>query len=119
MEGEVSEKLEAATLSVHAMEGIQGTNTIRLTGKQQNRKLLILVDSGSTHSFLDARVAKELKVLIVTVFAMFVTVAMKGKWKVIRCVLDLIGKCSNILLNLTLEFSRWEVMILCSLILKN
>lgn len=71
MEGEFSENLEAATLLVLAIEGIQGVKIIKLTGRQQNRELLILVDSGSTHNILDARV----KVPLITVLAMSVTVA--------------------------------------------
>ncbi len=50
------------TLSVHAIEGRQGAEMIRMLGKYKKGELLILVNSGSTHSFLHAKVAKELKI---------------------------------------------------------
>lgn len=39
---------------------------------------MILEDSRSTHSFLDAKIAKALKVLLVKVLAIFVTMADDG-----------------------------------------
>lgn len=55
---------EEGTLSVHAIEGKCGVETVRVTGKHKNRELLNLIDSGSTHNFMDTKVAKELKALV-------------------------------------------------------
>lgn len=74
MEGEGNETHEEATFSIHALEGSQGDDTIRMIGHYKNRELLILINSGSTHSFLDEQVAKEMKVPIVTAPAVVVTV---------------------------------------------
>ncbi|XP_057986676.1 uncharacterized protein LOC131171223 [Hevea brasiliensis] len=66
-EGEGIGSIEEMTLSMHAIEGRQGTKTIRVLGKHKSREILILIDSGSTHSFLDVKVARELKVPLVDV----------------------------------------------------
>lgn len=75
IEGEVPAVSEKVALSVHAMEGSHGVHTIRIIGQHKNRELLILIDSGSTNSFLGARVAKELKLPIIEGPAIAVTVA--------------------------------------------
>lgn len=66
-------------LSINALEGSQGSETIRALDHFQNKQLLILVDSGSNHSFLDAKVAKELKVPVVSVPTISVKVADRRK----------------------------------------
>jgi len=44
-------------LSVHAATGSEGPRTMRLQGSIQGIDLLILIDSGSSHSFLSQRIA--------------------------------------------------------------
>ncbi|KAL4278717.1 hypothetical protein GQ457_03G025020 [Hibiscus cannabinus] len=53
---EVAEPLE---ISMNALTGCVGYSTIRLPGSIKGRPLSILVDSGSTHSFVTASWAKE------------------------------------------------------------
>lgn len=48
-------------VSVHAIEGKQDVNTIRLIGSYKDSQIMILVDSGGTNSFIDEKVAKILK----------------------------------------------------------
>lgn len=49
--------------------------TIRMMGKYKNRELIILIDSDSTHSFLDMTVARKLKLSSTPATAISVTVA--------------------------------------------
>lgn len=56
-----TEEDEGATLSLHALHGVEmtGSNqTMRLLGYFKKRKLNVFIDSGSTHNFLDQAVAK-------------------------------------------------------------
>lgn len=74
---------EEAALFVHALEGSQGSYTIRVLGQHRIRQLVILVDNGSTHSFLDERVVKEIKILIVRAPTVGVTVTVADGRKVL------------------------------------
>ena len=47
-------------ISVNALSGSTTFNCMRVIGKYGKRKLYILVDPGSTHNFLDIKVAQEL-----------------------------------------------------------
>ncbi len=71
--------MEDNSLSVHALEGSHGIDTIRLLGLHKNRQLVILFDSGSTTSFLDKRIAKELKLEVVSTQYIAIRVADKRK----------------------------------------
>ena len=55
-EGSESQK---PVISLHAMLGTGDTNTMRLQGRIKNTQLVILVDSGSTHNFMDQTIAKK------------------------------------------------------------
>lgn len=51
-----------ATLSLNALHGMDVTlenQTIKLVGYFKNKKLNVLIDSRSTHNFLDLTVAKQ------------------------------------------------------------
>ncbi|GKV00657.1 hypothetical protein SLEP1_g13320 [Rubroshorea leprosula] len=48
-------------ISTHALTGEVGYNTIKMIGQVGKRQILILIDSGSTHNFLNAKLAKELR----------------------------------------------------------
>lgn len=66
---------EVFALSHCANIGIQGKKTIRLAGKVQDRDILILIDSGSTGTFLSESTAALLKCPVQTVAPIQVTVA--------------------------------------------
>ncbi|XP_027127810.1 uncharacterized protein [Coffea arabica] len=55
-EGELSN--ENIELSIHALAGGTEHKTLKLRGKIAGREIIILVDSGSTHCFIDERLAK-------------------------------------------------------------
>ncbi|KAJ0628009.1 putative nucleotidyltransferase, Ribonuclease H [Helianthus annuus] len=48
-------------ISIHALTGMPSYSTMRVQGSMGNRQLHILIDSGSTHNFIDTRVAKKLQ----------------------------------------------------------
>lgn len=52
---------EEAEVTLCAMVGGEGLNTIKLLGTIQKQQIVILVDSGSTHSFLDPKLLCQLK----------------------------------------------------------
>lgn len=62
-------------ISLNAMAGNNTSSTIRLQGKFKGRILNILIDSGSTHSFMDAAVIKQLGLIPEMDSALLVTVA--------------------------------------------
>jgi hypothetical protein len=51
---------EAFSLSHQAAVGIQGRKTIKLTGKVNNQEILILIDSGSSCTFLSDKAVQAL-----------------------------------------------------------
>ena len=53
-------------ISLHAMSGLPSSETFRVYGTIKNTRLTILIDSGSTHNFLQARVAQFLNLPVET-----------------------------------------------------
>lgn len=51
---------EIAQISINAIFGISYYNTMRVKGVHKKRSLFILIDSGSTHNFLNSQVAAKL-----------------------------------------------------------
>lgn len=51
-------------LSLHALNGSQGYNTMRLSARIGNCEAIILVDSDSTHNFIDCKLVKQLQLLV-------------------------------------------------------
>jgi len=47
-------------ISINAMHGHSGFNTMRVNGHKGKKTLHILIDSGSTHNFLDEQLARKL-----------------------------------------------------------
>uniref|UniRef100_A0A2C9VM21 Uncharacterized protein n=1 Tax=Manihot esculenta TaxID=3983 RepID=A0A2C9VM21_MANES len=74
-EGEVLEAEQDITLSIHAIDGKQGQDTIRIVGNSKGNQMMILVDSGSTNSFIDEKAANALKLPVILVPKTVVTVA--------------------------------------------
>jgi hypothetical protein len=62
MAGEVSPHI-----SLDVLEGIVGFHTMKVIGKVEKEFLYILVDSGSTHKFLNIVVALKLKCKLTTI----------------------------------------------------
>ncbi|KAK3218988.1 hypothetical protein Dsin_012958 [Dipteronia sinensis] len=53
---------EESIICQHALTGSMGIQTIRLKGRAKSREVIILVDSGSTHNYLDPKTAKFTRV---------------------------------------------------------
>jgi hypothetical protein len=71
IKGELEEDLlefsygeESPKISLHAITGSQHPRTIRLIGCIGNQKVVVLIDSGSTHNFLDSSVCKKTNVTV-------------------------------------------------------
>jgi hypothetical protein len=62
-------------LSLHAMSGRAQGKAIQLRALVQNKALIILVDSGSSHTFLNSTIASKLKVCTTPALPMNVKVA--------------------------------------------
>ena len=48
------------TISCNALEEITTPQTLKIEGYIKNRKVIVFIDSGSTHNFIHCKVAKEL-----------------------------------------------------------
>ncbi|XP_071909528.1 uncharacterized protein [Coffea arabica] len=62
IEGGISN--ERIEVSIHTLSGGEGHSTFKLKGVLAGKELLILVDSGSTHCFLDEMVASHLQLQV-------------------------------------------------------
>ena len=62
-------------MSLNAFADCYAYSTILIRGCCQGRDLIILIDSGSTHSFIDEKVIKGLKAVIVKTTVLTVIVA--------------------------------------------
>ncbi|OMO52671.1 Retrotransposon gag protein [Corchorus olitorius] len=69
-------------ISLNALLGCVGPRTMRIAGKIKNLVVMMLVDSGSTHNFLDTTLAKRLGCTIQTIKGLDVQVA---NGKTLRC----------------------------------
>ncbi|KAF8413570.1 hypothetical protein HHK36_001561 [Tetracentron sinense] len=70
---------EEPLISVHALAGSVSYQTMRVRGKIKQRVVTILIDSGSTHNFLDPSVAKQTGCSIQQTNPLWVTVANGSK----------------------------------------
>ena len=101
-------------ISIHALSGSQSFQTIRVTGLYGRTPLHILLDSGSTHNFLDITLAKRLGCRMEEIPAQSITVAdgynlqclyvCKGfKWKMHNAIVETdmliipLGNCDVVL----------------------
>lgn len=76
---EVESEEEEIMVSVHALMGQVVADTIKIKGKVGKQEITILIDKGSTHSFLDQMTAKRLKCEMEYTNPLRVTVADGGK----------------------------------------
>lgn len=71
-ETEGDDGMEPIQISINALEGGITATTMTLKNK---RVIFILIDSGSTHIFLDSKLAKDCKVPLVQIIHVPITVA--------------------------------------------
>lgn len=72
---EVQEDKQEPLISIHALTGVPSYSTMRVRGAIGTRSLHILVDSGSTHNFLDEKLATKLNYPLQEIREMRVKVA--------------------------------------------
>jgi hypothetical protein len=70
---------EILSLSVAAIEGVKGKKTMRLQGLIQNQEVLILVDFGSSSTFVRAELVQELGLVTTKTKPTTITVAYGGQ----------------------------------------
>ena len=63
------------TISLQAYWGTDSCNTMRMQGKIKNQSIIVLVDTGSTHNFMDSTIAKRLGCRLHHIQGLHVTVA--------------------------------------------
>ena len=80
------------TISCNALAGISTPQTLNIEGYIKNKKLIVLIDSGSTHNFIHYKLAKALNCFVYRALEFQVMIADGGT---INCS----GKCNKI--NLT------------------
>ena len=80
-------------ISLHALAGVTAPQTMRVRGYFKKLPLTILIDSGSTHNFIDPRIAKQADCFIHPCSNFEVMVANRGTlpWK---------GKCRNVRISM-------------------
>ncbi|KAG5575914.1 hypothetical protein H5410_056048 [Solanum commersonii] len=66
---------ECMTISLQAFTGVTGYQTIRVTGYHEKRPLQILIDTGSTHNFIDEEMARHLGCKASTIMEQSISVA--------------------------------------------
>ncbi|XP_026444472.1 uncharacterized protein LOC113344718 [Papaver somniferum] len=62
-------------ISLHALTGTVSADTIRIPGILHKKLISILIDTGSTNSFIDSSLAKEIQCLVTHTASLLVTVA--------------------------------------------
>eukprot|EP00253_Pinus_taeda_P011631 PITA_11631 len=77
------------TISCNALAGITTPQTIKIEGHIKKKKVIVLIDSGSTHNFIHCNIAKELNCFLYPAPECQVMVANGG-------VINFSGKCHNI-----------------------
>ena len=81
------------TISCNALVGITTPQTVKIEGQIKKRKVIVLIDSGSTHNFIHCKVAKELNCFLYPAPEGQVMVANGGT-------INFSGKCHNIKLSM-------------------
>jgi len=80
-------------ISFHAITGAEHPQTIRVLGKLQNKSLIVLIDGGSTHNFIDQAIATRFGLPIVKDRKLQVVVANRER---VECA----GHCQGIMLSI-------------------
>nr|GEY20097.1 hypothetical protein [Tanacetum cinerariifolium] len=66
---------EGPQISLHTLNGIQSYQTLRVIGMVGKTQIHILIDTGSTHNFIDTKVAKKVGCLVQNTCPLQVSVA--------------------------------------------
>ena len=80
-------------ISCNALAGFTTPQNLKVEGHIKNKKVIVLIDSGSTHNFIHFKVAKEFNCFLYPALEFQVMVANGGT---INCS----GECHNIKINM-------------------
>ena len=75
-------------ISCNALEGISTPQNLNIEGQIKKEKVILFIDSGSTHNFIHCKVAKELNFFLYPTPEFQVMVANGGT-------INYFGKCHN------------------------
>ena len=75
MAGEEGEEQDNGPISLHAIKGVASSKIIKVEGKVPEGSLMVLIDNGSTHSFIDEGTAWKMKCELSNTQPLAVTVA--------------------------------------------
>jgi len=81
------------TISCNALVGITSPETMKIEGNIKKKKVIMLIDSGSTHNFIHCKIAKELNCFLYLALECQVMVTSGGT-------INFSGKCHNIKLSM-------------------
>ena len=81
------------TISCNALAGITTPQTLKIEGNIKNKKVIVLIDSGSTDNFIHCKISKELNLFLYPALECQVMVA-NGR------TINYSGKCHNIKLKM-------------------
>ena len=62
-------------ISLHVLCGLTNSKIIKVEGRARDSSVMILIDSESTHSFLDEGIAKKLKCSLTGTLPLSITIA--------------------------------------------
>jgi hypothetical protein len=66
-------------ISMNALEGVPGCYTLKVTGRVAKLPIFILIDSGSTHNFMNTWVANKLQCVLTPINPVTVKAANGGR----------------------------------------
>ena len=95
LEPRKEKKKELPELSLHAMEGSLSHTTIRILGHINNKPVNILLDSGSTHNFIDPKAVHGTGLQIEHTSSFSVTIAGDDKLQTVGVCKDVLVKCQG------------------------
>lgn len=72
---EATTEADKAEIYVHAMIGVKGPRTIWLGSWIRNRRVIVLIDNGSSHNFINQELSKKINLKVETVEPFHVKVA--------------------------------------------
>ena len=88
-------------ISLHAIKGMVDSKIIKVEGKVQKSILMVLIDSGSTHSFIDEGTARKMKWPLASTQPPSVTVANGNRVITNPLAWDFVEKCKEKTTKLT------------------
>ena len=84
---------KALQLSLHSIMGMTSKNSLKLWGNVRNKEVVVLIDCGASHNFINSELVQQLKIPIVKIPTYFVEV---GDGHKIKCM----GVCKGVILQL-------------------